>query len=128
MLKLAHSLSIAFGFMVACVQSVCGIDAPYLPHSDGGANAHVVKTVSWAAARHMEASDILAYVAILAVARENGASAFGMPAQGAESRFFVKAKRDTRADGGVVSKSVFRSSAPRSARGTNGATLIFFNF
>lgn len=26
MFKFAHSLSIAFGFMVACVQSVCGID------------------------------------------------------------------------------------------------------
>ena len=26
MFKLAHSISIAFGFMVACVQSVCGLD------------------------------------------------------------------------------------------------------
>lgn len=110
MLKLAHSLSIAFGFMVACVQSVCGIDAPNLPHSDGGANAHVVKTVSWAAARHMEASDILAYVAILAVARENGASAFGMPAQGAAT-----AEGDFSAGNPVFSSKANAIRAPSAA-------------
>ena len=29
MFKFAHSLSIAFGFMVACVQTVCGIDKTF---------------------------------------------------------------------------------------------------
>lgn len=110
MLKLAHSLSIAFGFMVACVQSVCGIDAPYLPHSDGGANAHVVKAVSWKSARHMEASDILAYVAILAVARENGAAAFGAPAQNP-----TVAKRDGAAQNPIFSSKANAIRAPAAA-------------
>lgn len=29
MFKFAHSLSIAFGFMVACIQTVCGIDKTF---------------------------------------------------------------------------------------------------
>ncbi len=33
MFKLAHSLSIAFGFMVACVQSLCGADKAFYPDS-----------------------------------------------------------------------------------------------
>lgn len=45
MFKFAHSLSIAFGFMVACVQSVCGIDKPfetsYRFSSENGASAKI---------------------------------------------------------------------------------------
>ena len=50
MLKFAHSLSIAFGFMVACVQSACGIeksaDAQYcFSASEGGAISKICAQV-----------------------------------------------------------------------------------
>ena len=45
MFKFAHSLSIAFGFMVACVQSVCGIDktfdSPYGLSNENRASAKI---------------------------------------------------------------------------------------
>ena len=63
-----------------------------------------------AAARHMEASDILAYVAILAVARENGAAAFGMPAQGSAT-----AEGDFSAGNPVFSSKANAIRAPSAA-------------